>query len=206
MVSTKIAKIKKDLSKETKNSKAKKITLLLKDDDGGVVNPTPTPTPMAKKEKVKKEKVFDPRKANAVQVLQRIAFTHVDDRMLMNSEDIEKHETTKKFLGYDNPTTCQLNLNFLYCKAISALEKRLSVVEKQLKSLLNPNASVNSQGNVDGANVSGKKRKREVSKEDIAANTGSTDVAVTSESFQGQDESSKSVEVIDLDGNETKTN
>lgn len=146
----------------------------------------------------KKEKQFDPAKANAIQVLHRIAFTHVDDRMLMNSEDIEKNEVTKKFLGYDNPTTCQLNLNFLYCKAISTLERRLALVEKQLKQLLNPNSATDSE-----SNISGKKRKRSAVEKDKDAsfhegeNTEHTSVS-------GKDVCEKPVEIIDLDGSETK--
>lgn len=199
MVSSRISKIKKDLSKDIlKNKKqAKKVTLVVRDESGAVTE---------KQEKVKKEKKFDPIKANAIQVLQRIAFTYVDDRMLMNSEDIEKHETSKKFLGFDNPTTCQLNLNFLYCKAISALERRLASVEKQLKAFLNP-AGVEASEN----NISGKKRKRESTKEDIESSVGSTDVNVgdavtdTKTTFQAEDESGKAVEIIDLDAEETKT-
>lgn len=217
MVSTK-TKSKDVKSSRIKKSepKVKKIVL--------VCNETPTPkddqeqkvakvkVEQTKNEKIKKEKKFDPAKTNAVQVLQRIAFTHVEDRMLMNSDDIEKHEVTKKFLGYDNPTTCQLNLNFLYCKAISALERRLASVEKQLKALLFPNASANGGDTSVNVNVSGKKRKREVSKEDEAVASGSKDVNVNSDvdagnsniTFQGEGVKTENVEIIDLDGGETK--
>ena len=219
MVSTK-TKSKDVKSSRIKKSepKVKKIVL--------VCNETPTPkddqeqkvakvkVEQTKNEKIKKEKKFDPAKTNAVQVLQRIAFTHVEDRMLMNSDDIEKHEVTKKFLGYDNPTTCQLNLNFLYCKAISALERRLASVEKQLKALLFPNANANANGGDTSinVNVSGKKRKREVSKEDEAVASGSKDVNVNSDvdagnsniTFQGEGVKTENVEIIDLDGGETK--
>lgn len=207
MVSTK-TKSKDVKSSRIKKSepKVKKIVL--------VCNETPTPKDdqEEKVKKVKNEKKFDPAKTNAVQVLQRIAFTHVEDRMLMNSDDIEKHEVTKKFLGYDNPTTCQLNLNFLYCKAISALERRLASVEKQLKALLFPNASANGGDTSVNVNVSGKKRKREVSKEDEAVASGSKDVNVNSDvdagnsniTFQGEGVKTENVEIIDLDGGETK--
>lgn len=128
----------------------------------------------AKKVKfVIKKKPIDPLKVNAVQVLQKIAFSKLEDRFLMNNDDIEKDETVKIFLGFDNPTTCQLNLNYLYCKAISALEKRLSNVEKQLRVLC------------PTEKVSGSKRKRV---DDIVK--GTEDVHVSSET-------------IDLDGEVT---
>lgn len=168
-------------------------------------------TLVVKEKKEKKEKQFDPAKTNAVQVLNRIAFTHVDDRMLMNSDAIEKNEVTKKFLGYDNPTTCQLNLNFLYCKAISALERRLAVVEKQLKQLLNPTNDLNADTDTNNVNIniSGKKRKRSAVAKDTTFPEGKSmcnrTESVEPASISGKDVCEKAVEIIDLNGGETKT-
>lgn len=173
-----------------KKNKVKKVTLVMKE---------------KKEKKGEKEKKFDPSKTNAVQVLHRIAFTHVDDRMLMNNEAIEKNEVTKKFLGYDNPTTCQLNLNFLYCKAISTLERRLAVVEKQLKQLLQSTDHTNSPVIVstdsNNENVSGKKRKRSGV---VESKTGDTFHGKEPVTVSGKNECEKPNEIIDLDGGETK--
>ena len=119
----------------------------------------------------KKEKEIDPFKVNAVQVLQRIAFTKVEDRLLMNDAEIVKNDTSKLFLGYDNPTTCQINLNFLYCKAIASMEKRLAVLERICKE-------INSEGN-GAASTKCKKRKRAA--EDTVS--GSKDVSVSCETI-----------------------
>jgi hypothetical protein len=83
----------------------------------------------------KSKKEVDPLKVNVVQVLQRIAFTKVDDRFLMNAEDINKDDSLRCLVGFDSPTTCQLNLNYLYCKAIACMDKRMSAIEKQVKIL-----------------------------------------------------------------------
>lgn len=85
------------------------------------------------KKSKKSKKEVDPLKVNAMQALQRIAFTKVEDRFLMNAEDINKDDSLRCFIGFDNPTTCQLNLNYLYCKAIACMDKRMSSIEKQVK-------------------------------------------------------------------------
>lgn len=128
----------------------------------------------------RKFKEIDPFKVNAAQVLSRICFTKVEDRLLMNSEDIEKDESTKLFVGFDNPTTCQLNLNFLYCKAIASLEKRMALLERQMKNITaNPVFASDEK-------ICGKKRKRV---DDLVS--GTKDINVNSEN-------------INLDGDSTR--
>lgn len=130
--------------------------------------------PIKKIKIVAKKKPVDPTKVNAAAVLARIAFTQVDDRFLMNANDIEKDELLKSFVGFDNPTTCQLNLNYLYCKAISNLERRMNLVEKQLKAVC-------SHPLMEGVNkpvVSGNKRKR-----DEKQVTGTSDIVVATETI-----------------------
>lgn len=101
--------------------------------------------------RIKKVKLFCREKVNPLQVVSRLAFTSVEDRMLMNNDDIEKNEALKSFLGYDNPTTCQLNLNYLFTKSIVNLEKRIKIIEKKMDDLC-PQVK-------DTTTVSGKKRK-----------------------------------------------
>lgn len=138
--------------------------------------------PIKKIKIVAKKKPVDPTKVNAAAVLARIAFTQVDDRFLMNANDIEKDETTKIFVGFDNPTTCQLNLNYLYCKAISNLEKRMAELEKKMKAVL-------AHPTFGGENiVCGKKRKRN---EDVIQ--GTEDIIVSSEKINLDGESTKDV-------------
>jgi|JI7StandDraft_1071085.scaffolds.fasta_scaffold31870_3 hypothetical protein len=87
------------------------------------------------KSKTKTRKIVDPAKVNAAQALQRIAFTRVDDRFLMDDDAIQKDDLLKPFVGFDTPTTCQINLNYLFTKAITCMEKRMSAIEKQIKHL-----------------------------------------------------------------------
>lgn len=94
---------------------------------------TTTNEPAVKKIRISKPKVFCREKANAVQLLSNLGFTSVEDRMLMNNSDIQKNEGLKKFLDYENPTTCQLNMNFLFSKAVSNMDKRLKSIEKSMK-------------------------------------------------------------------------
>jgi|JI10StandDraft_1071094.scaffolds.fasta_scaffold05457_13 hypothetical protein len=101
-----------------------------------------------------KKKNVDPAKINAVHALQKITFTKVEDRFLMDEDTISKEDSLRPFIGFDNPTTCQINLNYLYCKAIACMDKRMKAVEK-----LN---SVN-ENDTDN-NMTGKKRKRETKK------------------------------------------
>ncbi len=145
--------------KPVTNKKVRKITLTIK------------------KEKDIKKKNIDPAKINAVHALQKITFTKVEDRFLMDEDTISKEDSLCPFIGFDNPTTCQINLNYLYCKAIACMDKRMKAVEK-----LN---SVN-ENDTDN-NVTGKKRKRETKKK-IDASTQvdivNLDVEVTRDSFQ----------------------
>ena len=145
--------------KPVTNKKVRKITLTIK------------------KEKDTKKKNIDPAKINAVHALQKITFTKVEDRFLMDEDTISKEDSLRPFIGFDNPTTCQINLNYLYCKAIACMDKRMKAVEK-----LN---SVN-ENDTDN-NMTGKKRKRETKKK-IDASTQvdvvNLEAEVTRDSFQ----------------------
>lgn len=126
--------------------------------------------------RIKKVKLFCREKANPLQVISRLTFTSVEDRMLMNNDDIEKNEALKSFLGYDNPTTCQLNLNYLFTKSIVNLEKRVKIIEKKLDELYpkdKPDVSVSgkkrkfqSKHGICGAETSGQDQSEEVKVDD----------------------------------------
>jgi hypothetical protein len=87
------------------------------------------------KTKSRSKKPVDPAKVNAAQALQRIAFTRVEDRFLMDEDVIQKDDLLKPFVGFDTPTTCQINLNYLFTKAITCMDKRMAAVEKHVKLL-----------------------------------------------------------------------
>lgn len=128
-----------------------------------------------------KKKTVAPAKINAVQALQKITFTKVDDRFLMDEDTISKEDSLRPFIGFDNPNTCQINLNYLYCNAIACMDKRMKAVEKS--------SFVNESGS--GDNVTGKKRKRETKKK-LDASTQvdvvNLDAEVTRDKFQsGED-------------------
>jgi hypothetical protein len=127
-----------------------------------------------------KKKPVDPTKINAVQALHKITFTKVEDRFLMDEDTISKEDNLRPFIGFDNPTTCQINLNYLYCKAIACMDKRMKAVEKQ--------SSVSE--NVTSDNVTGKKRKRvktEVADVATQVEVINLDTEVTKDSFQNDE-------------------
>lgn len=82
---------------------------------------------------VGKLKVKAPKGPNAVGLVCAIKYEKVGDKYLFKTEEVTKNEELFQIIGTEDPTTTQLNMNYLLSTAISDLEKRMSALEKKIR-------------------------------------------------------------------------